>query len=546
MTLSIDTTKIQKLFNDMQKAITKFEELKFPHEYISFDIYKIHISTLIEYVQDNVIAKLSLKLFQILFENETEFNECTSKRENYINLLINKLKAKSKDEKDEAQNDIESEIYPLLFNIKNMEKKKMMEKLVIILQKKLDIKCEIYYLLLVILIESNYDVNILIDYLPQVLKEKYPDSTFDFSEAHNSEITFDEFIGILFRLLNKENDFNYLNCQFNIKKKEIIAYHKSLEEIEYIIMTSANKTKKGNANEIRKENIEQDKKNFDNQQKSNNNNEEKKTSEISEKNIQESKKNESKAEENVKENSQNSDEVNNNTSEDLSIEEMKKIILDNKRKNMELERKYDELRDDMNKVKAVNKKLENDNKNLTKNISDAKKKIMQNSKRITSLEFDIKIIGLRDAYKSFIDLLIIIMDLKPYGKTEDKIKIIINAIKNSKKNNTEKIKALLKDSNDILSHSNNKAHFINLNEDLIKQLLFNLSKFSGNKEYLSLIETLKSLKIEDALKKLVENRLEKYKKSKESFFNEQNIIKKSIQENPLVADGKGFKTLMNN
>lgn len=198
---------------------------------------------------------------------------------------------------------------------------------------------------------------------------------------------------------------------------------------------------------------------------------------------------------------------------------MKKIILDNKRKNIQLERKYDELRNDMSKLRCVMKKvktdykkLENDNKNLTKNISDAKNQIMQNKKRITSLEFDIKIIGLRDAYKSLIDLLIMIMDLESYGKVEDRIEIIINAIKNSKKNNTEKIKALLKDSNDILSCSNNKAHFINLNGDLIKQLLFTLSKFSGNKEYLSLIDTLKSLKIEEALKKLVENRLEKYKK----------------------------------
>ena len=122
MTLSINTQKILKLFNDMQKEITKFDELIFPNEYISFDIYKIHISTLIEYIQDdNVIAKLSLRLFQILFESKTEFNECTSKKEDYINLLINKLKAKSEVEKDDAQNDIESEIIPLLFNIKNGE-----------------------------------------------------------------------------------------------------------------------------------------------------------------------------------------------------------------------------------------------------------------------------------------------------------------------------------------------------------------------------------------------------------------------------------------
>ena len=569
MTLSINTQKILKLFNDMQKEITNFDELIFPNEYISFDIYKIHISTLIEYIQDdNVIAKLSLKLFQILFESKTEFNECTSKKEDYINLLINKLKAKSEVEKDDAQNDIESEIIPLLFNIKNGEKRKMMQELVNKLKNKLGIKCEIYYLLLVILIESNYDVNILIDYLPHVLKEKYPDSTFDFSEAHNSGIKFDEFIGILFRLINKEKDFNYLVCQFNGQKKEILAHHKSLEEIAEIILSSTNK-EKGNTNEGMKESKKPDKKASDKKQKPNKkkDNKNKKEPETSEESIQQPKQKEPKAEENAKESSQNSDQMNNNATKDLSVEEMKKIILtlkedseDIKRKNMKIERKIDllekdntllrneigKLRSDMSKVKTDNKRLENDNKNLTKNISDAKYKIMQNSKRITSLEFDIKIIGLRDAYKSFIDLLIMIMDLEPSGKIEDKIEVIINAIKNTKKNNTEKIKALLKDSNDILFHSNNKAHFINLNEDLIKQLLFNLSKFSGNKEYLSLIETLKSLKIEDALKKLVENRLEKYKKSKESFFNEQNIIKKSIQENPLVANGKGFKTLMNN
>ena len=47
MTLSMNTKKILNLFNDMQKAITKFDELIFLHEYISFDMYKIHISTLI-------------------------------------------------------------------------------------------------------------------------------------------------------------------------------------------------------------------------------------------------------------------------------------------------------------------------------------------------------------------------------------------------------------------------------------------------------------------------------------------------------------------
>ena len=58
---------------------------------------------------------------------------------------------------------------------------------------------------------------------------------------------------------------------------------------------------------------------------------------------------------------------------------------------------------------------------------------MKNKKKISLLEFDIKTIGLRDAYKSFIDLLIFIMDLDLYGNIETKIVSISNAMKNLKK-----------------------------------------------------------------------------------------------------------------
>ena len=538
MSLTSNTKKIQKLFNDMQKAITNFEELVFPHEYISFDIYKIHVSTLIENIQDDVCAKLTVALFRLLFESETEFNEYTTGKEDYISLLIDKFRAKSKDDIDEANDEIESKIITILFNIKSTEKKNLMKELISKLKKQLEIRCEMYYVLLVLLVESNFKLQILTDYLPDILKEKYPDSTFDFSKVLNSGIKFDEFIRLFLKLIDREKDFNYSILRFNSEKKEFSIEHKSLDEIADIILTSTSttKSKKKSVIEGKKANkksaIEKD----DNGQKSNipNNNNEKKESEISK---------------------ENCEDKNTDKSEDRE-EQLKKIIIQNQAINMRLERAIEELkkdnsqlRTDIRRIENNVKKLQNDNKNLTtklnKNIMETNNKIMKNQKKIASLEFDIKIIGLRDAYKSLIDLLIMLMNLKPYGNIEEKISIISNSIKYSKNKNAEKIRALLSDSKDILFQSNKKAHFINFDEDLIKQLLFNLSKFSGNKEYLSLIDTLKGLKIENALQKLIENRLEKYQKSKEDFINNQNLIQESIQANPLLANGKGFSTLMN-
>ena len=425
-----------------------------------------------------------------------------------------------------------------MFNIKSTEKKNLMKELISKLKKQLEIRCEMYYVLLVLLVESNFKLQILTDYLPDILKEKYPDSTFDFSKALNSGIKFDEFIRLFLKLIDREKDFNYSILRFNSEKKEFSIEHKSLDEIADIILTSTSttKSKKKSVIEGKKANkksaIEKD----DNGQKSNipNNNNEKKESEISK---------------------ENCEDKNTDKSEDRE-EQLKKIIIQNQAINMRLERTIEELkkdnsqlRTDIRRIENNVKKLQNDNKNLTtklnKNIMETNNKIMKNQKKIASLEFDIKIIGLRDAYKSLIDLLIMLMNLKPYGNIEEKISIISNSIKYSKNKNAEKIRALLSDSKDILFQSNKKAHFINFDEDLIKQLLFNLSKFSGNKEYLSLIDTLKGLKIENALQKLIENRLEKYQKSKEDFINNQNLIQESIQANPLLANGKGFSTLMN-
>ena len=99
-------------------------------------------------------------------------------------------------------------------------------------------------MLLLILIESGLKLNILIEYLPQILKEKYPDSTFDFCDALKSGVTFDEFIKIFVHAIVTEKNYNYATFQFSKEKKDILISHKSINDIANIILTTSNKDKK--------------------------------------------------------------------------------------------------------------------------------------------------------------------------------------------------------------------------------------------------------------------------------------------------------------
>lgn len=587
MSLRDNTKKIQELFNKMQKAIIKFDELIFPHEYIAFEIYKIHIETLLIIIEDNITAKLSLALFRQLFEKDNEFNECTDKKANYINLFIDYLNAIGTKDEKETEDDMQSEIYTVLFNIKNKGDKMLMKNLVMKLKNQLKIKSELYYLLFILLVETGFNLQILTDYLPQVLKQKYPDSTFDFSDAIKSGLNFNEFIELFLSVT--ESNYDYATFKYNKETKSILITHQSIDEINNIIMsTSTEKKKKHKKKDKKHQNIQVHTENkiSDRQTKDSNIDKEKKiendnNNEVSKERACENTQilNEKERDKinnigiiGIQENNKAIDnEKKSDETKSITLEEVRKIINENNHKiNSKFEAEIEKLKKDnekikiglteeiehlnddkkqmMDEIKHLNdkiKKLENNNKNLNKSNKDINCKIMQNKKKISQLEFDIKTIGLRDAYKSFIDLLVFIMDLDMYGNLETKIASIINAIKSLKNKNVEKIKLLLNDTSDLLTFANNKAHYINFNEDIIGQLICNLSKFSGNKEYLGLIDILKNMNIENELEKLVKNRVEKFTKSKEDFIKNQKIIKDTIQNNPLIAKGNGFAKLIN-
>ena len=534
MNISKNSQKIQNLFNNLQKAITDFQPLIFPNEFIAFQFYKIHLETLLLNIENNVTGKLSLALFRKLFENDNEFKECTHVKEEYINLLIDILNARDEEEKEEAKNEIDSKIVVIFFNLKiNNNKKQMVKKFVKRLED-IGIKTELYYLLLILIIENDFNLEILIDYLPEILKERFVDSTFDFSDVFKIHLNFDEFIIIFLSAFAKDKNYNYVISQFNKETKKIIITEKSIDEIsDIIINTSNNKTKdKQHKNKKSKEKASKEKNELNIQ-----NSNEKNEINISEKtNIQE--KDEGTGDK------EKSFEI-----ENIYMENMRKLIDENNKKvneQMKVQNnKIENLEKENKQMKQEIKELKNSNKTLKENIKNVHCKIMENKKKISLLEFDIKIIGLRDAYKSFIDLIIFIMDLEVYGNIETKIQSIKDAIKKANKKNADKMFKLLEDCDNLISYTNDKAHYIDLNQDMIKQLIYNLSKFSGNKEYLDLINIIQDLNIKTDFEKLVKNRMEKYKKSKEDFIQNQISIKESIQKNPRIKNGNGFSVLMN-
>ena len=190
MSLSDNAKRIQELFNKMQKAFINFDVLIFPHEYIAFEIYKIDIETLLIHIENNITSKLYLALFRQLFENGNDSNKWSDKKVKYIKLVIDILNAKGTKDEKETEDDIQSEIYTTLFKIKSQEDKLLMKNLVIKLKNQLKIKSELYYLLLILLVETEFNLQIVVNYLPQILKEKFPDSTFYFSDVIKAGLKF--------------------------------------------------------------------------------------------------------------------------------------------------------------------------------------------------------------------------------------------------------------------------------------------------------------------------------------------------------------------
>ena len=625
---------IRKLFNLMQNSLKlKFEELKFTNIYTSFEIFKMHVENLDQWLDENILGKLALAVFRELFEDKNYFKEYNEKKFEYIKILINSIYSKGK---SKAGAILDNKIVEILGEVKNQ----LLRKLIKILKYN-EFEKEIYYLLLVLLQLRNFQIIDLVFYLKEIIQNKYPESLFDFEGA--DEVTFNEFLEKFCLIFEEKKIENYMVIQWNKKERNIFVKNKSLDEIEDIILSTTEKKKQNNkiikkkkiaeselgqsedtfkkGNAINSENvenivkIEKAKESIDfpsNQEKGIiGQNVVQKNEELnkdisskvvgqnsSKKSADVKNSNEYKLEENgitSKKDNEKKDGFyvmgnNNNETKELdviegkhiftnndvqNIEELKKSINDIKNKYEEINIKYEQLRNENEKInikyeqitnenekiksenekiKSENKKIKCENKMLLNKINLNKEKcqylnskMLENQKEIYELKFIIKIIGLRSAYKTLIDVFLIIFGITENGSFEEKCKTIIKYIRNYNNQNAFKIAKLFADISNLISQTNIKAHNIEINENIYEEIIKNLSKYTGNTQYLDLLNLIKKLDLENDFDKLVFIRNEKINKKKvekkEYESKEAEIILK-IKNNPKIKDGKGLANIL--
>jgi len=123
----------------------------------------------------------------------------------------------------------------------------------------------------------------------------------------------------------------------------------------------------------------------------------------------------------------------------------------------------------------------------------------------------VKLIGLRKGYKTLIDLILLIFEIEEKGNLKEKENAIVTLMSKYKNRKSRIIIDLAKDISNILSFSNEKAHYIDKDSNIIKELLFNLIKFTGKQCYYDLIDMFKNIDVESAFNQLVIIRNQKNK-----------------------------------
>ena len=154
--------------------------------------------------------------------------------------------------------------------------------------------------------------------------------------------------------------------------------------------------------------------------------------------------------------------------------------------------------------------------------------------RIENLEFILKMISLRNVYKSFFDVIIYLFDINTKNKTKDKYdrydkyEIIIKFLKTDTTQEARELKLMLKDIKDLLDSGNKEAHMINVNGTIL-QNLFDLIKKYKNKNYPRIKEFMQKTRFEHNLEQLVSIRNQRYTMDRENFKEKEKVVINSIK-----------------
>ena len=238
------------------------------------------------------------------------------------------------------------------------------------------------------------------------------------------------------------------------------------------------------------------------------------------------------------------DEIVNEINADIKMKKIKnKKSPNNIKEKIELYETKNKANESINSV-PINE-LKEKNKNLQIELLDCKQKLQEK-------DFYLNMIGLRIAFKTFIDIFIYMFHLDEKGNLEFKVNVISNFL--CDKNNIKK-KAINKsicDMYKLIKDSNYKAHFIDFSKNLIQQILNILNAYNiknGQKQslpyqeyYKYVFEIIDYFDINENYKKLVELRTKKFEMKLKYFLEkEDKIIEDIIKDSSSIDVAKFFK-----
>ena len=132
----------------------------------------------------------------------------------------------------------------------------------------------------------------------------------------------------------------------------------------------------------------------------------------------------------------------------------------------------------------------------------------------------------------------IIFNIESKGNLNDKINLINQKLLPFKSRKSSILLQMFEDIKKLLNCFNDKAHSIKKDENIYKEIILYLAKYSKNDLYKDMIDFLNKINVEDEFNKFVIIKNEKYKSIKNEYLKKENMIineiKVKIKNNQLV------------
>ena len=253
-------------------------------------------------------------------------------------------------------------------------------------------------------------------------------------------------------------------------------------------------------------------------------------------------------------------------------EEIKKENEEIKKENKKIKKENEEIKKEIEEVKQKYAKIQDENKDIKQKYADIQKKyaktqtensainkkykeILTQNKKIEyeltinknryetlnnklmdlksetkNLNFILKTIGLRNAYKTLIDSFMIFFNMEGGGGLIEKTNQINQKLSNFKTRNSRIFSQFFCDIKALLNYFNDKAHQINDTTNIYQELCVYLQKYTQNQIYSNIQNFIKKIGVEEEFNEFVLIRNNKIKTSKKEYLTKENAITKKIND----------------